>query len=261
MSACELCYDATTRPKCSWCHEDLTCQLNSVACTTEITNVATCPSILSLSIDHDAIQGGTTVDVIQDYSLAAFSSVDVSGHNSQVTHTMIINCLQCNFNGQLATASLVNDTLVQCTVPAAAQAGQVSLTLESEGVPITRASTFAYYDCSLVTGGCENCITNYTSRCGWCGASCGFGNCTDSDLPVDEVCPSKFALALLVSNNNANAFIVQALPRSLRPLVMWTEATRLLFAEVHSTCVKATSTPVCSEIILSLVNTTIVCSF
>jgi hypothetical protein len=183
----------------------LTCQLNSVACTTEITNVATCPSILSLSIDHDAIQGGTTVDVIQDYSLAAFSSVD------------------CNFNGQLATASLVNDTLVQCTVPAAAQAGQVSLTLESEGVPITRASTFAYYDCSLVTGGCENCITNYTSRCGWCGASCGFGNCTDSDLPVDEVCPSITEISPTVGYvDGGDAVIVRGGPFYLRQGYIYT---------------------------------------
>ncbi len=97
---------------------------------------------------------------------------------------------QCNFNGNVRSAAHFNDTTVQCLVPPAAQAGQVNLQLESGGVALTRATNFTYYDCSLVTGGCENCITDYTSRCGWCGASCGFGNCTDSGNPVTEVCPS-----------------------------------------------------------------------
>ncbi len=77
MTTCDSCHDTTARPRCTWCYEGLTCQLDTAACTTKLTDTSTCPVITFLSEDQDAVQGGTIIDVHHDYSLAIFGSIQV----------------------------------------------------------------------------------------------------------------------------------------------------------------------------------------
>jgi hypothetical protein len=180
-SPCSDCLDDYLRPQCMWCNADHTCKSRVYQlCANNATAVwrqSDCPVLYDAVPDTASLQGGNIIELFGNFSLQ-----NVAG-----------SLLQCSFQtsgGVIATNTLMppNNTVVQCPAAPSAQAFNGFVQLIADNVSYTDTTNFTWYDCTQLTGPCDQCLAPNTSACQWCGDSCAF-SCPNSFLTYQDGCP------------------------------------------------------------------------
>jgi hypothetical protein len=183
-AACNTCVDEELRPKCRWCSSEsngIGCKLFSIACSASVSNIESCPILLTASPNRDEVAGGQNVGLNGPLSLSTFANLQVSS-------------VTCSFtlpdNSVVVTQATFVDIArnnVFCISPPSPVTGTGSVLVQIFGAAYTNPIPFYYYRCSA-SSTCDTCLTNEKPRCGWCAQSCAL-DCNPTGFPALTSCP------------------------------------------------------------------------